>query len=322
MPRPKVFVTRRIPRTALARVQAACDVDLWEDPLPPPPEVLRARVKDCEGVLALLTDRFDADLLAACPRLRVISNFAVGYNNVDIEAAAARGIAVGNTPGVLTDATADLAVALLLAAARCVVQGRDAVRAGRWKTWEPLGYVGQDLVGRTLGIVGMGRIGTAVATRLHGGWGMGVLYHDLSVSQSAEQELGARRVPFEELLAESDFVSVHVDLNAATAGMFDGAAFARMKPTAVFVNTARGGIVVQADLIRALRTGGLFAAGLDVTDPEPPAPDDPMLAVPNLVLTPHVASATVETRDAMARIAADNLLAGLAGQPLPHPVTI
>jgi glyoxylate reductase len=317
---PRVFVTRRIPATGLDPVLAACEADVWAGDLPPSPDVLREKCAPCDGVLALLTDRFDAGLIAACPRLRVISNFAVGFDNIDVTAAAARGIAVGNTPGVLTEATADLAVALLLAAARRVVEADGFARAGRWRTWEPLGHIGQDLSGRTLGIVGMGRIGQAVARRLRGGWGMRVLYHDVVACPGVERDLGAVRVPFERLLGESDFVSVHAALDAATQGMFDAAAFERMKPTCVFVNTARGGLVVQSDLIDALRRGALFAAGLDVTDPEPPRDGDALLALPNLVLTPHVASATVETRDAMARIAAENLLAGLAGRPLPHAV--
>jgi glyoxylate reductase len=318
MSKPKVFVTRLIPAAGLDRVKSACDAEVWTDPLPPPPAVLREKTANCEGLLSLLTDRIDAAFLDACPKLRVISNYAVGFNNVDVAAATERGIRVGNTPGVLTDATADLAFALLIAAARRVVEGHAYSRSGAWKTWEPMGHVGQDLAGRTLGIVGMGRIGFALAKRCRGGWGMNVLYNDLHRHEEAERSLGARRVDLDRLLAESDFVSVHANLTEGTHGMFDAAAFRKMKRTAVFVNTARGALVKEKDLHDALKAGVLFAAGLDVTDPEPPAKDNPLLSLPNCVVAPHIASATVATRTAMANIAADNLLAGLGGRDLPH----
>jgi glyoxylate reductase len=320
MPRPRVFVTRAIPEAGLRILRGACATEVWEDELPPDQQTLTERARDCEGLLSMLSDRIDADLIAACPRLRVVSNYAVGYENVDVEAATDRGVLVGNTPGVLTDATADLALALLLAAARQVVDANRYAVSGDWKTWRPRGHRGQDLTGRTLGIVGMGRIGLAVARRCHGGWGMRVLYHDRQVGQTAERELDARRVDLETLLAESDFVSLHTDLNAETRGLFDREAFRRMKSTAVLVNTARGAVVRQDDLVEALRTGEIFAAGLDVTDPEPPAADDPLLSLPNVVLLPHIGSATFEVRDRMAEIAAENLLAGLEGRPLPHCV--
>jgi glyoxylate reductase len=316
MPRPRVFVTRVIPKAGLDLVQAACDVDLWTDQMPPSPDVLRERLARCEGVLSLLTDRFDAALMDALPRLRVISNYAVGFNNIDVPAATERGICIGNTPGVLTAATADMAFCLLIAAARRVVEGHNYVLAGRWKTWEPLGHIGQDLTGKTIGIVGMGRIGYGLAQRCRGGWGMQVLYHDMHRNEAAEKDLGARQVDFDRLLAESDFISVHTDLNDTTRGMFNLAAFRKMKPTAVFVNTARGPIVDEADLYTALRDNVIFAAGLDVTDPEPPSPADALLHLPNLVVAPHIASATVASRDAMAEIAAENLTLGLAGKPL------
>jgi glyoxylate reductase len=313
-----VFVTRVIPSPGLDRVLHACDAEVWHDPLPPPPEELLRRASGCEGLLALLTDRIDAAFLGACPRLRVVSNYAVGFNNVDVEAATRLGICVGNTPGVLTEATADLAFALLIAAARRVVEGHLYAQAGKWRTWEPLGHIGQDLEGRTLGVVGMGRIGQALAKRCHGGFGMRILYNDLHRSEAAERELGARRVDLDVLLAESDFVSVHANLTDGTRGMFDAAAFRKMKRTAVFVNTARGPFVVEKDLHEALRDGVIFAAGLDVTDPEPPKPDNPLLRLPNCIVAPHVASATVKTRNAMAEIAADNLILGLEGKPLRH----
>ena len=315
--KPTVFVTRRIPDAGLDRIRQHCDAEVWPEQLPPPYELLRQKVAGCDGLVSLLTDRIDAPLLDAAPRLKVVSNFAVGFNNVDVAAATARGVAVGNTPGVLTDATADMAFCLLIAAARRVVEGHDYGKAGRWKTWEPLGHLGQDLHGRTLGVVGMGRIGFALARRCHRGWDMRVLYHDKYCNELAERQHGATQVDLDTLLAESDFVSVHTDLNDQTRGLFNLARFRQMKRTAVFVNTARGPIVKEAELIEALRSGTIFAAGLDVTDPEPPSPDSPLLRTPNLIVAPHIASATVGTRNAMAEICASNLLAGLRGEKLP-----
>ncbi len=320
MRRPKVFITRRIPAAGLNLISAACDVDVWPEPLPPTTDILHERVKDCEGLVTLLTDRIDATLLDAAPHLKVVSNFAVGFNNVDVAACTARGVAVGNTPGVLTDATADLAVTLLLAAARCLGESVADAKEGRWKTWSPLGWLGQELSGRTLGIVGMGRIGFATAKRLHHGWGMKVLYTARSDKPEAHQELGAQRVELDELLAASDFLSVHADLNPSTQGMFSTKQFSQMKPTAVFVNTSRGPLVDQIALAQTLRDRKIFAAGLDVTDPEPLPPDHELYQLPNCIIAPHIASATVATRDAMARLCAENLLAGVQGNPLPHMV--
>ena len=315
--KPKVFVSRLIPAVGLERIKEACDADIWTDPLPPPAHVLRQKIASCDGLVALLTDRIDGPLLDLAPRLRVISNFAVGFNNIDIAAATARGIAVGNTPGVLTDATADMAFCLLIGAARRLVEGHQYAVSGAWKTWEPLGHLGQDLAGRTVGVVGMGRIGYALARRCRFGWDMRVLYHDVYQNTAADKELGAQRVDLDRLLAESDFVSLHTDLNEQTRGMMSSEQFRKMKRTAVLINTARGPLVDQKALAEALRSGIIFAAGLDVTDPEPPAPGDPLLKLPNCVIAPHIASATVQTRDAMAEICANNLIAGLAGQPLP-----
>jgi glyoxylate reductase len=209
-----------------------------------------------------------------------------------------------------------MAFALLISAARRIVESWRYSAEGNWKTWEPLGHIGQDLAGRTLGVVGMGRIGFALAARCHRGWDMPVLYHDLRVHDQAERELKAKRVDLDTLLAQSDFISVHTDLNDTTRGMFNTATFKKMKPTAVFVNTARGPLVVEADLVEALRSGTIFAAGLDVTDPEPPLTNNPLLTLPNCIVAPHIASATVSSRNAMAEIAADNLIAGVTGQPL------
>jgi glyoxylate reductase len=318
---PKVFVTREIPAAGLIKITAATNADVWMEPLPPSRDVLLEKVSGCHGLLTLLTEKVDAELMdAAGPDLKVISNFAVGYNNVDVEEASRRGIKVGNTPGVLTEATADIAFALMMAAARRIVEGQDFIRQDRWKTWEPLGHIGADLLGKTIGIVGMGRIGYAMAKRCYGGWGMKVLYSSRSTKADAEKNLAAQRVDFDTLLAESDFVSVHTDLNETTKHLFNADAFRRMKKSAIFVNSARGPIHHQGDLYEALKSREIFAAGLDVTDPEPITKDEPLLTLTNCVIAPHIGSGTISSRNGMAEISADNLLAGVHGQPLRHAV--
>ncbi|MGF1582957.1 MAG: 2-hydroxyacid dehydrogenase [Gemmataceae bacterium] len=314
---PRVFVSRLIPEVGLNRIQQASEAEVWTDPLPPKPGILAEKIVDCEGLVSLLTDKIDDRLMDQAPKLKVISNFAVGFNNIDIPAATERGIVVGNTPGVLTDATADMAFCLMIAAARRVVEGHQYTLSGSWKTWEPLGHLGQELVGKTVGVVGMGRIGYAFAKRCFAGWDMNVIYHDVKQHETAEKELKARKVDLNTLLAESDFVSLHVNLDESTKGMISTAQFQRMRDTAVLVNTARGPLVDQKALYEALKSGKIFAAGLDVTDPEPPLTDDPLLALPNVVVAPHIASATIETRNNMANICADNLIAGLNDQVLP-----
>jgi glyoxylate reductase len=316
MSRPRVFVSRRIPDAGLKRILAATDAEVWPDQLPPSYDVLRKKIADCDGLVSLLTDRIDSGLLDAAAKLKVVSNFAVGFNNIDVPAATARGICVGNTPGALTDATADLAFALLLATARRVVESAIDARAGKWKTWEPLGYLGVDLAGKTLGIAGMGRIGYAMAKRARGGWDMNIIYYDEVANSKAEADLRARRVDFDTLLRESDFISVHAALTENSKGMFGAKQFAKMKRMAVFINSARGPLVDQKALVEALKSGTIFAAGVDVTDPEPPDRNDPFLHLQNAVVAPHIASATHSTREGMAEICADNLIAGVIGQPL------
>ena len=319
--RPRVFVARRIPDAGLAPIVAACSADVWEDELPPPRDELLRRAAGCDGLLTLLTDRVDDELLnAAGPGLRVVSNYAVGFDNVDVPACTRRGIPVGNTPGALTDTTADLAWALLMAAGRRVAEGDRYVRAGRWRTWGPQLLLGGDVHGATLGIVGFGRIGQAVARRATG-FGMTVLYWSRSRAEpSLERDSGVTWAELDDLLARSDFVTLHVALNDETRHLIDAAALARMKPTAVLVNTARGPVVDQAALAEALADGTIAAAGLDVTDPEPMAPDDPLLRLENCLVVPHIASASHATRGRMAEMAAANLLAGLRGERLPNPV--
>ncbi|HEX4720850.1 MAG TPA: D-glycerate dehydrogenase [Thermoleophilaceae bacterium] len=301
----RVFVTRRIPGDALERLATEHQVDVWEGRLQPSHAKLVEKARDAEGLLCLLTDRIDRDVIACCQNLRVISNYAVGVDNVDVEAATERGIPVGFTPDVLTEATADATFGLLMACARRVVEGDDVVRAGRWLTWEPTLLLGQGVHGKTLGIVGLGRIGKAVAARAEG-FGMEVIHHGKSSG-----------VPLEELLERSDFVSLHVPLSDATRGMIGEAELKRMKPTAILVNTSRGGLIETSALIRALESGWIAGAGLDVTDPEPVPRGHPLLAAPNLIVNPHIASASIEARTAMSDLAVDNLLAGLAGEPMP-----
>ena len=319
--RPKVFVARVIPAEGLDRVTEATEATVWPDELPPPRDELLRAVEGCDGILTLLTDRVDAELLdRAGPQLKVVSNFAVGFDNVDITECTRRGMPVGNTPGVLTETTADLAWALLMAAARRVVEGADYVRAGRWKTWGPMLLMGPDVHGATIGIVGFGRIGQAVARRA-AGFGMTVLYHDpVQLPAEVTEPLSATYVELDDLLRRSDFVSLHVNLTDETRGLINAERLALMKPTAVLVNTARGPVVEPRALEQALRDGVITAAGLDVTHPEPIPPDDPLVSLPNCLIVPHIASASPATRGRMAAMAADNLLAGLRGDRLPTPV--
>jgi glyoxylate reductase len=315
----RCFVTRSLPGPALDRLRASHDVDVWTERLPPPYEELSARAAEVEGLLALLTDRVDAALIEHCPRLRVISNYAVGYDNIDIDAATARGIAIGNTPDVLTEATADLTWALLLAAARKLPEAAAAVSGGDWLTWEPARYLGAAVQGAVLGIVGLGRIGRAVARRA-AGFDMTVLYTGGGSGASGSSEALASEVPLERLLEDSDFVTLHCPLTPATHHLIDAAALARMRSSAILINTARGPIVDPVALREALEGGVIAGAALDVTEPEPPAVDDPLLSAPNLVVVPHIGSATRFAREQMAELAVSNLLAGLEGRPLPHQV--
>jgi glyoxylate reductase len=304
----RVFVTRALPGGAINRLAAEHDVEVWPERLPPPREQMLARVHEVEGLLALLTDRVDAELMDAAPNLRAISNYAVGVDNIDVDAATARGIPVGNTPGVLTDTTADLAVALMLGIGRRLVDGDAYVRRGEWDTWEPDQLLGRDLHGATVGIVGFGRIGQAVARRLEG--------FECTILHTSR----SGGVGFEELLERSDFVSVHTPLTPETRGLIDAEALRRMKPTAYLVNTARGPVVDTGALAAGLRAGEIAGAALDVTDPEPLPADHPLLDAPNLLVLPHLGSATHATRERMAEMAVDNLLAGLRGERMPHQV--
>ena len=302
------FVTRALPGTALERLAAEHDVEVWQGELAPGRRDLVGRAAEAEGLLCLLTDRVDADLITSCSSLRAISNYAVGWDNVDVAAATARGIPVGHTPDVLTEATADFTFALMLAAARRVLEAYAFVRTGHWLTWQPGLLLGHDVHGATLGIIGFGRIGKALARRAEG-FGMTVIHTSRSSG-----------VPLEELLERSDFVAVHAPLTPETEHLIDEAALQRMKPTAILVNTSRGAIIDTSALEKALREGWIAGAALDVTDPEPLPVDHPLSAAPNLLLSPHVASASHGAREAMADLAVDNLLAGLAGERMPRCV--
>jgi len=317
----RVFITRTIPQAGLDLLLNAPDltVEMWPDDLPPPAEMLRQKVTGLDGLLCMLTDPIDEALLeAAGPQLKVISQMAVGYDNIDVAACRQRGIPVGHTPGVLTEATADLTLALLLGTARQLAPAAEAVKAGQWQTWLPMGFAGPDVYGSTVGLFGMGRIGLAVARRLTG-FNVRLLYHNRTTSPEAE-EVGAEYVSLDDLLHESDFVSLHCPLTPETRGLMNAARLQKMKRTAILINTARGEVVDQPALIEALQTGIIAGAGLDVTTPEPLPVDSPLLQLPNVTVLPHIGSASIATRTKMAVIAAQNLLAGLRGDKLPHQV--
>lgn len=319
MSKPKVFVTRVIPEKGLEIVREFCDVDVWQSEFPPTRDELLQHIRGVDGLLCLLTDKIDGEAMdEAGLQLKVISNFAVGFDNIDINAATARRIPVGNTPDVLTDATADFAFALLMAVARRIPESERYVRKGKWKTWGPMTLLGVDIQGATLGLIGMGRIGTAVARRALG-FDMNVIYYDPR-EKKAHSDLNVTRVDFETLLRESDFISLHTPLTPDTHHLIDSEAFARMKPNAVLINTARGPVVDPDALYEALQERRIFGAGLDVTEPEPLPMDSPLLTLDNIVVAPHIASASKTARDQMSWMAAQNLVAGLKGKRLPNCV--
>ena len=321
MSQPKVFVSRIIAQEALDKIAEVAEMEVWPGELPPPYETLLEKAGDCDGVVTMLTDKMDAAAIERLTKLKVISNMAVGYDNIDIKAATQRGIVVGYTPGVLTETTADLAFALLMAAARRIVEADNYTRQGKWKTWGPMLLQGQDIYRATLGIIGLGRIGAAVARRARG-FDMRVLYFSRTRrSPREEKEMGIEYVSHvSDLLAMSDFISIHVPLTADTKNMIGKVEFSMMKPNAVFVNTSRGAVVDQEALYEALKSGRIFAAGIDVTETEPIPHDDPLLTLPNIIIPPHIGSSSFATRTKMAMMVADNLLAGLRGKMPPDCV--
>ncbi len=316
----RVFVSRQLPGNAVAMLEAAGhEIDVWRGDLPPPAEVLAARLESADALLALLTDRVDRDLLVRSPRLRIVANMAVGYDNIDPAMAARAGVWVTNTPGVLAETTADFAFALLLDVARRVTESANSARAGEWRTWSPTGFLGADVHGATLGIIGAGEIGRAVARRGLG-FGMRVIYAGRPGGAAKFEPPGMEQVSLDDLLPRSNFVSLHVPLTDSTRRLIGPREFALMKRTAILVNTARGGIVDQDALVAALRNGEIAGAALDVTDPEPLPPDHPLYGFPNVVVTPHIASASVATRSRMAEMAAANIIAALEGAEPPNAV--
>lgn len=315
----KVFVTRELPEEALAPLRAIAETEVWPGELPPSRPELLARAPGLDGILTLLTDPIDAAFVAAAHRLRIVSQMAVGYDNIDVQACTERGIRIANTPGVLTETTADLAFALIMAAGRRIVEADVFTRAGRWQTWAPFLLAGRDIHHATLGIVGMGRIGYEVARRAHG-FQMPILYTSNRANEAAERDFGAVRTSLPDLLRQSDYVSLHTPLTPTTRGLIGSGELALMRPTSVLVNTARGPVVDQAALAEALRTGRIRAAGIDVFEAEPVPADDELLKLENVVVLPHIGSASVETRSRMAHIAVENLAAGLEGRPVTFPV--
>jgi glyoxylate reductase len=316
--KPKVYVTRLLPKPGMDNIYSYCDAKTWQGELPPPREEIIRNISDVEGLVSLLTDKVDAEVIESAPKLKVISNYAVGFDNIDIPAATNRGIIVTNTPGVLTETTADFAFALMMAAARRIVEGDKMVRAGGWQTWGPMILLGQDLHGATLGIVGLGRIGAAVARRARG-FGMRIQYYDVNRNTQIEQELGIQFADLDKVLSESDFVTLHTNLTHETHHLIDAKQLEKMRRNCILVNTSRGPIIDNMALYEALRNGKIAYAALDVTEPEPIPKDHPLLTLNNIIIAPHIASASVATRTKMALMAADNLIAALKGEMPPNP---
>jgi lactate dehydrogenase-like 2-hydroxyacid dehydrogenase len=314
---PLVLVTHTLPAGWLDSLNNSCRTLTGPQDATRLAPQLAEHLADADGLFSLLTIPVDQALLDRSPKIRVVSNMAVGVDNIDLEACTRRGIPVGHTPGVLTDGTADLTMAILLAAARRLVAASTDARQGRWQTWSPTGWLGADLQGATLGIVGMGKIGQAVAERARG-FGLRLVYTDPNPRPEVEQRLGAIRLPLSNLLQRSDFISLHTPLTAETRGLIDTAALKSMKSSAILVNTARGPVVDTQALVQALQEGWIAAAALDVTDPEPLPPSHPLYNLPNCLIVPHIGSATWNTRRRMAELACQNLLAGLKGERLPH----
>jgi glyoxylate reductase len=321
MTKPRVFVSRLIAQEALDKISRVAEMEVWTEELPPPYEVFLEKSHDLNGMITMLTDKIDASLMDKSPGLRVISNMAVGYDNIDVREATKRRIVVGYTPGVLTETTADLVFSLLMAAARRIVEADNYTRQGKWKTWGPMVLQGQDIHHATLGIIGLGRIGTGIARRARG-FDMKVIYYSRTRrSRQEERELGMEYVPeLPLLLSRSDFISVNVPLTQETTYMIGESEFAMMKPNAVFINTSRGTVVDQKALYQALKNGRIFAAAIDVTETEPISPDDPLLTLSNIIISPHIGSSSFSTRTKMAMMAAENLLAGLRGAMPPNCV--
>jgi len=316
MAKPKVFATHNLFEPARQILQESCEVEYWASPERPAREEVLRRVKDKEGLVCLLTEKVNEEFLRAAPKLRIASNVAVGFDNIDVAACTKRGVVATNTPGVLDETTADFAWTLLMSVARRLSEGEALARSGNWKNWNLDQLVGTDVWGKTLGIVGLGRIGRAVARRASG-FQMKIIYTDAQRAPSdVECALGAEFCDMNKLLAESDFITLHVPLLPETRGLFDAPKFYRMKPTAFLINTSRGPVVDEAALVAALEAGKIAGAGLDVYENEPFI--HPWLKRTNVVLAPHIASASLETRTKMACMAAQNVVALFSGQLPPN----
>lgn len=313
MKKPQVFVTRKLPDEVIAMLEAVANVEMWAEDYPIPRELLLERVEHVDAVLTMLTERVDEELLTQAKALQIVANMAVGYDNIDLAACKRHGVVVTNTPDVLTEATADLAFALLMATGRRVTEANRFLLNGEWESWSPMLLAGQNVFGTTLGIIGMGRIGEAVARRAKG-FGMRILYHNRNRKQEAEEETGACLVELETLLQESDYVVLLTPLTDQTRLLMGDREFSLMKETAVFINVSRGGTVDEAALYRALTEKKIWAAGLDVFQVEPVPLDNPLLSLPNVVALPHIGSATLQTRGEMAKLAAANIVAVLRDQ--------
>lgn len=312
----KVYVTRRIPESGIKLLQESCAVEIWDSDDVMPRDAFLGAVADAEAVLCLLTDKVDAETLDVAKNVKIFANMAVGFDNIDVDECTKRGVLASNTPGVLTDTTADFAFTLLMAAARRIRESHEFVHAAKWETWGPLLLMGQDIHHATLGLIGLGRIGTEMARRGQG-FSMRVLYNDVVRREDLEQDLGLEYAEFDTVLEESDFVSLHVPYMPATHHLISTDELKKMKQSAVLINTARGPIVDPKALYAALKSGDIWAAGLDVTDPEPIPMDDPLLTLDNCLIAPHIASASFKTRNDMSELAANNILAALAGERPP-----
>ncbi|VEF47261.1 D-isomer specific 2-hydroxyacid dehydrogenase [Bacillus freudenreichii] len=309
----KIYITRKLPAGIVKKLEGNFYIDMWDqEEKAIPRDVLLDKVKDSQGLLCMLTETIDQEVLESAPNLKVISNMAVGYNNIDVKEATKRGIAVTNTPGVLTETTADLTFALLMATARRLVEASDYLREGQWKTWSPMQLTGMDIHGATLGIIGFGRIGQAVAKRA-AGFGMNILYYNRSRKPEAERQTGAQFSELDDVLRESDFISILLPYSSEVHHIISAKELSLMKKTAVLVNTARGGIVNEDALYDALKNENIWAAGLDVFEKEPVDPNNPLLKLPNVVTLPHIGSASIATRMKMAELAAENLHNALVG---------
>ena len=320
MPKPRVFVTREIPERGLQIIKDRFDAEIWSEYAPPPKHVIIEKAANVDALASLLSDKIDAEVFDAAPNLKIVAQLAVGYDNIDVKEATKRGIYVTNTPGVLTETTADFAWALLMATARRVTEADNYVRSGKWKVgWHPSMLLGRDVYGATIGIVGAGRIGAAVARRAKG-FNMKILFYDVVPRPELEQELGAESVDLETLLQESDFVCVHVPLLKATHYLMNEERLDLMKKTAYLINNSRGPVVDEKALYNALKKGRIAGAGIDVFEQEPTAADNPLLTLDNVVVAPHVSSASHETRSKMAKMVSDNLVAFFEGRRPPNLV--